>query len=68
MLDLKAQYKSLTGSDYAPGKPPRAPAATSPAASASSGDEAEIYKKVFDQGEKLRSLKSAKAPKVCIDC
>jgi len=66
---LKSEYKSVTGKDYVAGaastqqKPIQEAAQPAAAPAAACSDEHALYKKVFDQGEKLRALKSAKAPK-----
>ena len=66
LLALKADYKNLTGKDYKPGSLPPAAAKTEAPPSSSSGNAADLYTKVAAQGDKVRSLKSSKAPKVGI--
>ena len=66
LLALKADYKNLTGKDYKPGSPPPAAAKTEAPPSGSSGNAADLYARVAAQGDKVRSLKSSKAPKVGI--
>lgn len=69
LLALKAEYKQVTGQEYKPGAAPvqktpaPAPAqnSTSPAPAATG-----LYEKVAEQGEVVRKLKAAKAPKVGI--
>ncbi|KAM3625961.1 uncharacterized protein V6R79_020421 [Siganus canaliculatus] len=68
LLALKAEYKQATGQDYKPGAAPvqktSAPVQNSPSpAPAGSG----LYEKVAEQGEVVRKLKSAKAPKDQVD-
>ena len=69
LLALKADYKKATGKDYKPGA---APASSAPAVKkenappASGGPEVDaIVAKITTQGDKVRSLKSSKADKVC---
>ncbi|XP_072018982.1 bifunctional glutamate/proline--tRNA ligase-like [Amphiura filiformis] len=66
LLALKADYKSLTGSDYKPGAPPAAVQKQAPSSGNASGT-ADLYAKVTAQGDKVRSLKSSKAPKGDVD-
>lgn len=62
LLDLKAEYKKLTSSDWKPGCVPAA--SSSPAAGDSgSGD---LDAKITAQGEKIRNLKSSKADKATV--
>ena len=65
LLALKADYKNLTGADYKPGKPPAAAQKQAPS-SGDAGSAAELHAKVAAQGDKVRSLKSSKAPKVSV--
>ncbi|XP_050079284.1 bifunctional glutamate/proline--tRNA ligase [Anopheles maculipalpis] len=79
LLELKAQYKTTTGSDWKPGAAPAVPGTTpvpsiplTPAdgniASNVGGDSAEaINNKIIAQGNLVRDLKSKKAPKADID-
>lgn len=72
LLDLKAQFKALTGQDWKPGvQVPQATKSSSPApaaAAASGNSPVEIVlKKIADQGDKVRQLKSAKADKATVD-
>uniref|UniRef100_A0A4W6G1R4 Glutamyl-prolyl-tRNA synthetase 1 n=1 Tax=Lates calcarifer TaxID=8187 RepID=A0A4W6G1R4_LATCA len=70
LLSLKAEYKQVTGQEYKPGAAPvqktpaPAPAqnSTSPAPAATG-----LYEKVAEQGEVVRKLKAAKAPKDQVD-
>ena len=68
LLAHKADYKKATGKDYKPGA---APASSAPAdkkenAPASGGPEVDaIVAKITTQGDKVRTLKSNKADKVC---
>jgi len=57
LLDLKAKYKSETGSDW---KPDAAPAAKAPAAAAPGAD---LDAKIGQQGDAVRKLKAEKADK-----
>lgn len=68
LLALKAEYKQQTGKDWAPGAAAPSPAkpTAAPAASAG-GDEATILKKIADQGDKVRDLKTKKADKAAVD-
>ncbi|XP_071491783.1 bifunctional glutamate/proline--tRNA ligase-like [Diadema antillarum] len=56
LLALKAEYKKTTGKDYKPG-----------AAPPPSGDVSGLVAKITAQGDKVRALKSNKAPKSDID-
>lgn len=65
-MELKNNYKNVTGSEWKPGITP--PPATSQSTStplATSGDADDISRKITLQGDKVRQLKSAKAEKVC---
>ncbi|SPP82759.1 blast:Bifunctional glutamate/proline--tRNA ligase [Drosophila guanche] len=62
LLELKAQYKSITGQDWKPGTV--APAAAAPTANDSVG---KILVQITAQGDKVRDLKTAKADKTTID-
>ena len=59
---LKAEYKSATGQDYDANKKPVGSAPTQAASSAGSGDLS-LWEKVTEQGNSIRSMKSAKASK-----
>lgn len=62
LLVLKAEYKNVTGSEWKPGVAP-------PAAAPSGGaDVSNINDKIVAQGNKVRDLKAAKAPKVQYTC
>lgn len=62
LLVLKAEYKNVTGSEWKPGVTP-------PAAVPSGGaDVSNINDKIVAQGNKVRDLKAAKAPKVQYTC
>ncbi|KAM4041725.1 bifunctional glutamate/proline--tRNA ligase isoform 4-T4 [Anomaloglossus baeobatrachus] len=75
LLNLKAEYKQLSGQEYKPGGPPASPKSTpippttsnhaAPAAVPS--DSTALYNKVSQQGELVRKLKSEKAPKDKVD-
>lgn len=68
LLALKAEYKGKTGQDYKPGTPPVTGVQNQPAKceapSAPSIDSKTLYDNVAEQGEVVRKLKAAKAPKV----
>jgi len=74
LLELKAKFKAETGSDWKPAEAAK-PAAAKPAAAESAaaaspqltGKAAEVDGKIKAQGEKVRSLKAAKASKADID-
>ncbi|XP_073484462.1 bifunctional glutamate/proline--tRNA ligase isoform X1 [Aquarana catesbeiana] len=69
LLELKSEYKQLTGQEYKAGSPPVA-ASNNPAPCLSaprSSDITAIYNKVAEQGELIRQLKSKKVPKDEID-
>ncbi|XP_071449548.1 bifunctional glutamate/proline--tRNA ligase [Hetaerina americana] len=69
LLRLKGAYKSLTGKEWEAGRsgPASAPVATPVAASpqmpASDGNSADLNDKIIQQGDKVRKLKTDKAPK-----
>ncbi|KAM9817196.1 bifunctional glutamate/proline--tRNA ligase [Neosynchiropus ocellatus] len=63
LLALKAEYKQVTGQEYKPGA---APVQNTPAEATVKGDSG-IYEKVAAQGEEVRKLKAAKAPKEQVD-
>jgi bifunctional glutamyl/prolyl-tRNA synthetase len=65
-LELKAQYKTLTGKDW---KPEAAVAQTpvptkSPTVSTASGDANSISSQIKEKGDVIRDLKTNKAAKV----
>ncbi|XP_053721197.1 bifunctional glutamate/proline--tRNA ligase isoform X1 [Synchiropus splendidus] len=62
LLALKAEYKQATGQEYKPGV---APVQSIPAVAVTNGSG--IYQKVAAQGEEVRKLKAAKAPKEQVD-
>nr|XP_022332735.1 bifunctional glutamate/proline--tRNA ligase-like [Crassostrea virginica] len=64
LLRLKAEYKTATGKDWTPPPAGSTPQKTEPAkAMPVSGTEAEnLKKKIDEQGEKVRQLKTSKAP------
>lgn len=68
LLDLKSEYKAVTGKEWKPGTVASTPAATtqSPAPSAGNTEE-ELLTKIVQQGDKVRELKSKKADKASID-
>lgn len=63
LLDLKADYKKLTGKDWKPGVTP----IETKIAPINTTSEAEILEKISAQGDKVRKLKSEKAEKGVID-
>ncbi|EDW24465.1 GL24160 [Drosophila persimilis] len=69
LLELKAQYKSLTGQDWKPGTVAPAPAPAKAAAAAPTGSDSvgTILAQITSQGDKVRELKTAKADKATID-
>ncbi|XP_071834022.1 bifunctional glutamate/proline--tRNA ligase-like [Apostichopus japonicus] len=83
LLSLKSDYKNMTGVDYKPGaKPPKTdnpghgnPGSDNPGhgnpghgnPGHGEADVAALVEKITAQGDKVRSLKSSKAPKVDID-
>lgn len=69
LLELKAQYKTLTGQDWKPGTvPPTAAPSASAAPSVGGNDSvAQILSQITAQGDKVRELKSAKADKATVD-
>lgn len=68
LLSLKAQFKELTGKDWKPETAASAPAPAPATATASSAGNTEtILKKITDQGDKIRKLKSEKATKPTIE-
>ncbi|XP_049573000.1 bifunctional glutamate/proline--tRNA ligase isoform X3 [Syngnathus scovelli] len=60
LLALKAEYKQVTGEEYKPGKAP-APVQND------SASAADLFDKVAQQGELVRTLKAEKAPKDRVD-
>uniref|UniRef100_G3PPP0 Bifunctional glutamate/proline--tRNA ligase n=1 Tax=Gasterosteus aculeatus aculeatus TaxID=481459 RepID=G3PPP0_GASAC len=72
LLALKTEFKKLTGQDYKPGMAPSAPASSSAASPATSSSPScasseELFSQITQQGERVRKLKSEKAPKDQID-
>ncbi|KAH8279990.1 hypothetical protein KR018_011831, partial [Drosophila ironensis] len=65
LLDLKGQYKSLTGQDWKPGTVP--PPTATPAAASANGSVDQILSQITAQGDKVRELKTAKADKATVD-
>lgn len=63
LLALKAEYKQLTGQDYKPGAV-LAQKTSIPVQSSSAPAATDLYEKVTAQGDLVRKLKAAKAPKV----
>ena len=59
LLELKAEFKKVSGKDWKPGMTPAAPAP-----SGNSGAAGDLDAKITAQGNKVRELKSAKADKV----
>ncbi|XP_013147701.1 PREDICTED: bifunctional glutamate/proline--tRNA ligase [Papilio polytes] len=58
LLNLKAKYKTATGQDWKPITPVQAPA---------SGDASSLSQQITQQGDLVRSLKTAKADKPKVD-
>ncbi|KNC28249.1 Bifunctional glutamate/proline--tRNA ligase [Lucilia cuprina] len=69
LLDLKAQFKSLTGQDWKPGVQVPTAKSSSPAPAATGANSAVevVLSKIAEQGDKVRQLKSAKADKSAVD-
>ncbi|KAM8945260.1 bifunctional glutamate/proline--tRNA ligase isoform 2-T2 [Pelodytes ibericus] len=73
LLNIKAEYKKLSGQDYKPGCPPvpqpqcNTIASLSNPSSASPTDCTSLYDQVAQQGELVRKLKSEKAAKDKVD-
>ena len=69
LLRLKTEYKTATGKDWTPPPAGSTPQKTEPAkAMPVSGTEAEnLKKKIDEQGEKVRQLKTSKAPEVIVE-
>ncbi|KAL7727828.1 hypothetical protein ACLKA6_019764 [Drosophila palustris] len=70
LLALKTDYKSLTGQEWKPGTVAPTPtpiASVDLTAEAANGDTQQILGKIQLQGDKIRQLKSSKAPKASID-
>ena len=59
LLELKAQFKSATGTDWKPG--------TAIPASKSVSDIEGLLSQIADQGDKVRKIKADKAPKAEVD-
>lgn len=65
LLALKTEFKKQTGQDYKPGL--QAPGSQAQTQSTKSGTPApaeELFSQITQQGERVRKLKSEKAPKV----
>lgn len=62
LLELKTQYKNLTGKDWKPGMKP----SDSTGAAGDTDKKTDLMNKVTTQGDVVRNLKSSKAPKVII--
>ncbi|XP_012277238.1 bifunctional glutamate/proline--tRNA ligase [Orussus abietinus] len=70
LLDLKAQYKAATGSDWKPGATPKLPDVKKQDNSSTvsgSNDVEVLNSQIIEQGDKVRKLKSEKAGKATID-
>ncbi|XP_034413659.1 bifunctional glutamate/proline--tRNA ligase isoform X5 [Cyclopterus lumpus] len=65
LLALKAEYKQQTGQDYKPGL--QAPGSQAQTQSSSPPQAEELFSQVTQQGERVRKLKSEKAPKDQVD-
>ena len=66
LLSLKAKFKSETGLDWKPGMTPPTPAAA-PSAASSGSDADALNDQLTSQGDKVRTLKTAKADKAEIE-
>ncbi|KAB0794905.1 hypothetical protein PPYR_11744 [Photinus pyralis] len=64
LLALKADYKSLTGSDWKPGAVAQTKA---PVPKCDKAHETELLNQITEQGNKVRQLKSEKADKTVVD-
>lgn len=68
LLELKAEYKKVTGKDWTPAAAAAAPApAKQPAQTASSGQVSDLNEKIILQGDTVRNLKTQKAAKCDVD-
>lgn len=70
LLELKAQYKTLTGKDWKPGTVPQTASQTVSNTSVNSNstlNETVILEKISQQGDKVRILKTQKADKPAVD-
>ncbi|XP_054468502.1 bifunctional glutamate/proline--tRNA ligase isoform X1 [Anoplopoma fimbria] len=72
LLALKAEYKQQTGQDYkpglqAPGSQAQTQTSSSSTKSSSPPQAEELFSQVTQQGERVRKLKSEKAPKDQVD-
>ncbi|XP_056268340.1 bifunctional glutamate/proline--tRNA ligase isoform X2 [Pseudoliparis swirei] len=72
LLALKAEYKQQTGQDYkpglqAPGSQAQTQSSSSSTKSSSPPQAEELFSQVTQQGERVRKLKSEKAPKDEVD-
>lgn len=65
LLELKNNYKTLTKTDWKPGVQPSPLSHSTVNSSSPSRDANDISKKILEQGDKVRKLKSEKADKVC---
>ncbi|XP_050061568.1 bifunctional glutamate/proline--tRNA ligase-like isoform X2 [Aphis gossypii] len=63
LLALKAEYKSITGVDFPAGGIPTPKQVNKSDSELSKSSTNEIVKKINEQGDKVRSMKSSKAPK-----
>ncbi|XP_072266395.1 bifunctional glutamate/proline--tRNA ligase [Pyxicephalus adspersus] len=69
LLELKSEYKKVTGQEYKAGSPPVATSSSPapPVSTSQSADFTALYNKVAEHGELVRQLKSKKAAKGEID-
>lgn len=73
LLELKAEYKKITGSDWkpsaaaAPAPAKQTTPSKPPAQTASSGQVSDLNEKIALQGETVRKLKAEKAAKLDVD-
>ncbi|XP_052756724.1 bifunctional glutamate/proline--tRNA ligase isoform X2 [Galleria mellonella] len=69
LLSLKAQYKTLTGTDWTPNATANnsQPANTAPVQKTNDGGVSELLSQITAQGDKVRKLKAEKADKAAVD-
>ncbi|GAB0087532.1 hypothetical protein DMENIID0001_018490 [Sergentomyia squamirostris] len=67
LLDLKKQFKDLTGQDWKAGSPPKTTEVKTQAPSAPSCDVNKLSVDLTDQANHVRNLKGQKAPKAAVD-
>ncbi|XP_078001176.1 bifunctional glutamate/proline--tRNA ligase-like [Glandiceps talaboti] len=68
LLALKAEYKKLTGQDFKPGAKPQTRAPAKQAATSADPTKVDaLITEITNQGDKVRGLKTSKAPKGEVD-